>query len=100
MYSNMKYHSFTADCLSCFFLSTGYISRVFLCWSLFGWLDHPSDPGQSRAFGIGFFLRERPVFAIATATTVVGIWTIFPYAVAALTALFLYLRQRYSTLSE
>ncbi|XP_024165067.1 uncharacterized protein LOC112172111 [Rosa chinensis] len=51
-------------------------------------------------FGIGFFLRERPVFAIATATTVVGIWTIFPYAVAALTALFLYLRQRYSTLSE
>ncbi|KAL6217725.1 hypothetical protein ACLB2K_010942 [Fragaria x ananassa] len=51
-------------------------------------------------FGIGFFLRERPVFALATVATVVGIWTIFPYAVATSTALFLYLRQRYSTSSE
>ncbi|KAJ0796591.1 putative SNARE associated golgi family protein [Helianthus annuus] len=46
--------------------------------------------------GIGFLLRERPVFALATVATVVGIWTMFPYAVAASTALFLYLRQRYS----
>ncbi|KAI3801142.1 hypothetical protein L1987_29245 [Smallanthus sonchifolius] len=46
--------------------------------------------------GIGFLLRERPVFALATVATVVGIWTIFPYAVAASTALFLYLRQHYS----
>lgn len=46
---------------------------------------------------IGFFFRERPVFALATVATAVGIWTIFPYAVAASTALFLYLRQRYST---
>ncbi|KAK6141835.1 hypothetical protein DH2020_024419 [Rehmannia glutinosa] len=46
---------------------------------------------------IGFLLRERPVFALATVATVVGIWTVFPYAVAALTALFLYLRRRYST---
>ncbi|KAL5862123.1 hypothetical protein ACOSQ3_003408 [Xanthoceras sorbifolium] len=47
--------------------------------------------------GIGFLLRERPVFALATVATVVGIWTLFPYAVAASTALFLYLRRRYST---
>ncbi|KAM1031756.1 uncharacterized protein LOC126620745 isoform X2 [Malus sylvestris] len=46
---------------------------------------------------IGFFLRERPVFALATVATAIGIWTIFPYAVAASTALFLYLRHRYST---
>ncbi|GJS90433.1 SNARE associated Golgi protein [Tanacetum coccineum] len=46
--------------------------------------------------GIGFLLRERPVFALATVATVVGIWTIFPYAVAASTALFFYLRKRYS----
>ncbi|KAM1137534.1 hypothetical protein FF1_035483 [Malus domestica] len=46
---------------------------------------------------IGFFLRERPVFALATVATAIGIWTIFPYAVAASTALFLYLRRRYST---
>ncbi|KAJ0054604.1 hypothetical protein Pint_01553 [Pistacia integerrima] len=44
--------------------------------------------------GIGFLMRERPVFALAT---VVGIWTVFPYAVAASTALFLYLRRRNST---
>ncbi|KAH9728822.1 transmembrane protein [Citrus sinensis] len=46
---------------------------------------------------IGFLLRERPVFALATVATVVGIWTVFPYAVAASTAIFLYLRHRYST---
>ncbi|XP_055813023.1 uncharacterized protein LOC129882659 isoform X2 [Solanum dulcamara] len=45
---------------------------------------------------IGFLLRERPVFAVATVTTVVGIWTIFPYAVATSTALFLYLRRQFS----
>ncbi|KAL8546661.1 hypothetical protein ACS0TY_006401 [Phlomoides rotata] len=44
---------------------------------------------------IGFLLRERPVFALATVATVVGIWTVFPYALAALTAIFLYLRSRY-----
>ncbi|XP_038694032.1 uncharacterized protein LOC119991697 [Tripterygium wilfordii] len=47
--------------------------------------------------GIGFLLRERPVFALATVATVVGIWTVFPYAVAATTALFFYLRRRHST---
>ncbi|XP_037492076.1 uncharacterized protein LOC105644392 [Jatropha curcas] len=41
---------------------------------------------------IGFLLRERPMVALATVATVVGIWTVFPYAVAALTALFFYLR--------
>ncbi|XP_074267539.1 uncharacterized protein LOC141590931 [Silene latifolia] len=46
---------------------------------------------------IGFLLRERPLFAVATVASVVGIWTIFPYAVAASTALFFYLRQRYSS---
>ncbi|XP_059296678.1 uncharacterized protein LOC132049767 isoform X1 [Lycium ferocissimum] len=45
---------------------------------------------------IGFLLRERPVFAVATVATVVGIWTVFPYAVAAVTALFLYLRRQFS----
>lgn len=45
---------------------------------------------------IGFFLRERPVFALATVATAVGIWTVFPYLVAASTALFLYLRRHYS----
>ncbi|KAL2932933.1 hypothetical protein RDABS01_016052 [Bienertia sinuspersici] len=47
--------------------------------------------------GIGFLLRERPLFALATVATVVGIWTIFPYVFAASTALFFYLRQRYSS---
>lgn len=47
--------------------------------------------------GIGFLLRERPLFAVATVATAVGIWTIFPYAIAASTALFLFLRRRYST---
>ncbi|KAL6511123.1 hypothetical protein OROGR_022247 [Orobanche gracilis] len=46
---------------------------------------------------IGFLLRERPVFALATVATVVGIWTVFPYSIAVLTALFLYLRRCYST---
>ncbi|XP_042514496.1 uncharacterized protein LOC122089100 isoform X2 [Macadamia integrifolia] len=45
--------------------------------------------------GIGFLLRERPVMAIASVATAVGIWTVFPYTMAALTALFLFLRQRY-----
>ncbi|XP_004514281.1 uncharacterized protein [Cicer arietinum] len=45
--------------------------------------------------GIGFLLRERPIFALATVATVVGIWTIFPYAVAAATALFFYVRRKY-----
>ncbi|KAF8088532.1 hypothetical protein N665_0538s0027 [Sinapis alba] len=45
---------------------------------------------------IGFLLRERPMFAVATVATVVGIWTIFPYMVAAVTALYLYIRSRYS----
>ncbi|PON60805.1 DedA family [Trema orientale] len=47
--------------------------------------------------GIGFLMRERPLFALATVATVVGIWTIFPYAVAASTALFLFLQRRYSS---
>ncbi|KAM7271946.1 hypothetical protein ACFE04_031160 [Oxalis oulophora] len=46
---------------------------------------------------LGVLLRERPVFALATVATVVGIWTIFPYAMAALTALYFYLKRRYST---
>ncbi|KAL9239117.1 hypothetical protein vseg_013467 [Gypsophila vaccaria] len=46
---------------------------------------------------IGFLLRERPLFAVATVASVVGIWTIFPYVFAASTALFFYLRQRYSS---
>lgn len=43
--------------------------------------------------GIGFLLRERPMFALASVATAVGIWTIFPYLVAASTALFLFLRR-------
>lgn len=49
----------------------------------------------SIQLGIGFLLRERPIFALATVATVVGIWTIFPYAVAASTALFFYVRRKY-----
>ncbi|KAK9138211.1 hypothetical protein Sjap_008805 [Stephania japonica] len=45
-------------------------------------------------FGIGFLFRERPMMALASVATVVGIWTAFPYAVAALTAFLLYLHQR------
>uniref|UniRef100_A0A7N2MN24 VTT domain-containing protein n=1 Tax=Quercus lobata TaxID=97700 RepID=A0A7N2MN24_QUELO len=47
--------------------------------------------------GIGFLLREHPVAALATVATAVGIWTVFPYAVAASTALFLFLRRHYSS---
>ncbi|KAB2068756.1 hypothetical protein ES319_A08G053600v1 [Gossypium barbadense] len=47
--------------------------------------------------GIGFLMRKRPVFALATVATVVGIWTVFPYVMAASTALFLCLRRRYSS---
>ncbi|XP_010533306.1 PREDICTED: uncharacterized protein LOC104809110 [Tarenaya hassleriana] len=43
--------------------------------------------------GLGFLLRERPVFALATVATAVGIWTIFPYAMAASAAGFLFLRR-------
>ncbi|RZC68783.1 hypothetical protein C5167_031947 [Papaver somniferum] len=46
--------------------------------------------------GIGFLLRENPVVALASVATVVGIWSLFPYAMAALTALFLFLRPRHS----
>ncbi|KAH7863502.1 hypothetical protein Vadar_018274 [Vaccinium darrowii] len=46
---------------------------------------------------VGFFLRARPVVAIATVASAVGIWTVFPYAVAASTALFLFLRHRFSS---
>ncbi|CAL1361629.1 unnamed protein product [Linum trigynum] len=51
----------------------------------------------SVQLGIGFLLRERPMFALATVATVVGIWTVFPYAMAASTALFLYLQRRHTT---
>ncbi|XP_050252877.1 uncharacterized protein LOC126699215 isoform X3 [Quercus robur] len=47
--------------------------------------------------GIGFLLREHPVAALATVATAVGIWTVFPYAVAASTALFLFLQRHYSS---
>ncbi|KAG9152505.1 hypothetical protein Leryth_016423 [Lithospermum erythrorhizon] len=50
--------------------------------------------------GIGFLMRERPVFALATVATVVGIWTIFPYALAILTAVFFYWRNRYSSIAS
>lgn len=46
---------------------------------------------------IGFLLRERPVFAVASVATVVGIWTIFPYAVAAVTSLYFYWRHKSSS---
>lgn len=47
--------------------------------------------------GIGFLLRERPLFAVASVATVVGVWTMFPYTVAAVTSLYFYLRHRYSS---
>ncbi|XAR58724.1 hypothetical protein NMG60_11014223 [Bertholletia excelsa] len=47
--------------------------------------------------GIGFLFRERPVVALATVATVVGIVTVFPYVIAASTALVLYLRRRFSS---
>ncbi|KAL6888394.1 hypothetical protein ACP4OV_009420 [Aristida adscensionis] len=46
---------------------------------------------------VGFFLREQPVVALASVAAAVGIWNVFPYAAAASTALFLYLRQRKSS---
>ncbi|CAE5964590.1 unnamed protein product [Arabidopsis arenosa] len=46
---------------------------------------------------IGFLLRELPMFALAAVANAVGVWTIFPYMVAASTALFLYIRSRYSS---
>ncbi|XP_020082455.1 uncharacterized protein LOC109706063 isoform X3 [Ananas comosus] len=46
---------------------------------------------------VGFLLRERPVVALASVAAAVGIWTIFPYLIAASTALFLFLRQHRSS---
>jgi len=43
---------------------------------------------------VGFVLRERPVVALASVAAAVGVCTAFPYAAAACTALFLYLRRR------
>ncbi|XP_062103194.1 uncharacterized protein LOC133814214 [Humulus lupulus] len=54
-------------------------------------------PIQFKQLGIGCLMRERPLFSLATSATVVGIWTIFPYTVAASTTLFLYLQCRYSS---
>ncbi|XP_072147736.1 uncharacterized protein [Setaria viridis] len=42
---------------------------------------------------LGFVLRERPVIALASVAAAVGICTAFPYAAAACTALFFYLRR-------
>ncbi|CAA7395862.1 unnamed protein product [Spirodela intermedia] len=47
--------------------------------------------------GIGFLLRERPAVALAGVATVVGMWTLLPYAIAASAALFMFLRQRLSS---
>ncbi|XP_066329687.1 uncharacterized protein [Miscanthus floridulus] len=46
---------------------------------------------------VGFVLRERPVVALASVAAAVGIWTMFPYAAAACTALFFYFRRRKSS---
>ncbi|KAG2649051.1 hypothetical protein PVAP13_1NG083200 [Panicum virgatum] len=46
---------------------------------------------------VGFVLRERPVVALASVAAAVGVCTAFPYAAAACTALFLYLRRRESS---
>ena len=51
----------------------------------------------SLQLAVGFLLRERPVVALASVAAAVGIWTVFPYAAAACTALFLYLRRRPSS---
>lgn len=48
---------------------------------------------------IGFLLRERPLFAVASVATAVGVWTVFPYVIAALTSLFFYVRHRYNSSS-
>ncbi|KAJ3708120.1 hypothetical protein LUZ61_011825 [Rhynchospora tenuis] len=50
----------------------------------------------SLQLAIGFLLRERPVVALASVAAFVGIWTLFPYLIAASTALFIYLRQKNS----
>ncbi|PKA57787.1 hypothetical protein AXF42_Ash015164 [Apostasia shenzhenica] len=47
----------------------------------------------SIQLAVGFLLRERPVVALASVATVVGMWTVFPYLLAALTAVFIYLRR-------
>ncbi|KAJ6843026.1 uncharacterized protein M6B38_299775 [Iris pallida] len=41
---------------------------------------------------IGFLLRERPAVALASVGTIVGVWTAFPYILAASTTLFLFVR--------
>lgn len=48
----------------------------------------------SIQLAIGFLLRERPAMALAGVATVVGIWTVFPYIIAASTALFLFIRRK------
>jgi len=45
---------------------------------------------------VGFLLRERPVVALASVAAAVGIWTMFPYAAAACTALFFYFGRQQS----
>ncbi|KAI4329870.1 hypothetical protein MLD38_028205 [Melastoma candidum] len=54
----------------------------------------------SIQLALGLLLRERPLFALASVATAVGIWTVIPYAAAACTALFIYLQRRYSTRSQ
>ncbi|GAB2213712.1 hypothetical protein Drorol1_Dr00018025 [Drosera rotundifolia] len=46
---------------------------------------------------IGCLLRKRPIFAVATVATAMGIWSLFPYVVAGSTALVLYLRRQDTT---
>ncbi|XP_058102552.1 uncharacterized protein LOC131246439 isoform X2 [Magnolia sinica] len=58
---------------------------------------NPTSFLAGALLGIGFLLRERPLVAIASVATAVAIWTFFPYAVAASTALFLFLRRRQSS---
>ncbi|KAK7861610.1 hypothetical protein CFP56_000303 [Quercus suber] len=55
---------------------------------------------QYTKLGIGFLLRERPVAALATVATAVRVWTVFPYAVAASTALFLFLGRKLTNITE
>ncbi|XP_072970883.1 uncharacterized protein [Typha angustifolia] len=51
----------------------------------------------SVQLAIGFLVRDRPVVALASVAAAVGIWTLFPYLIAASTALFLFLRQNRSS---
>nr|CAB3445893.1 unnamed protein product [Digitaria exilis] len=53
-----------------------------------------SEEALNVWLAVGFALRERPVVALASVAAAVGICTVFPYAAAACTALFLYLRRR------